>query len=65
MGSTNLLEQLTELKEILTFTSLLKGMIEDTVEHPDGRDLRAENVGRGAELPHSLSQHLHVFHSLH
>ena len=35
LGSINLLKNLRELKEILTFTSLLKNMIKDTDEQPD------------------------------
>ena len=34
-GFINLLEQLTELKETVTFTSLLKDMIKDTDEEPN------------------------------
>ena len=41
-GSINLLERLTELRETLTFTSLLKDMMKDINEQPDGRDLHSE-----------------------
>lgn len=34
-GFINLLEQLTELKETVTFTSLLEDMIKDTDEEPN------------------------------
>lgn len=34
-GFINLLEQLTELKETVTFTGLLKDVIKDTVEEPN------------------------------
>lgn len=33
-GSTNLLEQLTELKEIFSFIGLLRNMVKDTKERP-------------------------------
>lgn len=43
-GFINLLEQLTELKERVTFTSLLKDMVKDTDEEPDG-DIRTAKPG--------------------
>ena len=50
-GFINLLEQLTELKERVTFTSLLKDMVKDTDEEPDG-DIRTAKPGsaQGQEL---------------
>lgn len=36
LGYINLQEQLTELRTALTFTSLLKDMIKDADEQPDG-----------------------------
>ena len=47
-GSINFLEQLTELREILTFTSLSKDMIKDTDEQPD-EVLHRVRCGRGPE----------------
>ena len=47
-GSINFLEQLTELREILTFTSLSKDMIKDTDEQPD-EALHRVRCGRGPE----------------
>ena len=53
----NLLEQLTELREILTFTSLLKDMIKDTDEQPD-EEIHRVRSGRvpsaGASVPVEL-----------
>ena len=43
-----LLEQLTELKEIHTFTSLLKDVIKDTHEQPD-EDIHKDKVGEGTK----------------
>ena len=43
-GFINLLEQLTELKETVTFTSLLKDVVKDTDEEPDG-DIRTAKPG--------------------
>ena len=54
LGLIILLEQLTELRETLMFTSLLKGMIKDTDEHPGGRDVQGNKAcgkGHGASLP--------------
>lgn len=44
-GSINLLEQLTELREMLTFTSFLKDKIKDTIQQPD----EARCTGQGPE----------------
>lgn len=35
LGSVNLLEQLTELRETFTFTRFFKGKIKDTIQQPD------------------------------
>lgn len=56
-GLINLLEQLTEIKETLMFTSLLKDMIKDTGEEPDEEIHRARSgsVPRaGASVPVKL-----------
>ena len=56
-GANNLLEQLTELRETLTFTSLLKDMIKDTDEEP-GEEKHGARSGRvlstGASVPMEL-----------
>ena len=44
-GSMILLEQLTELRETLMFTSLLKNTIKDTDEQPD-EEMRRVRSGR-------------------
>ena len=47
-GSINLLEQLTELREMFTFTSLLEAMIKDTDEQVHrARSERALSKHRG------------------
>lgn len=45
ISSINLLEQLTELKETLRLTNLLKNMIKDTNEQPD-KVIHRLNSGR-------------------
>ena len=49
-----MLEQLTELKEILTFTSFLKDMIKDTDEQSD-EDIHGVRSGRVPSAGASLS----------
>lgn len=48
-GLINLLEWLTELRETLKFTSLLKDMIKGTDEQPD-KDIHRVRSGR---VPHA------------
>ena len=56
-GFINLLEQLTELKETVTFTSLLKDMIKDTDEQSD-EEIPSVRSGRllsaGTSVPVAL-----------
>lgn len=57
LGSINLLKNLRELKEILTFTSLLKNMIKDTDGYPGGGAIEVEGWGdlsTGTSVPGEL-----------
>ena len=52
-----MLEQLTELKETVTFTSLLKGMIKDTDKQPDEAIYKVRSgrvLSVGASVPVEL-----------
>jgi len=70
LGSINLLEWLTELRELFTFTSLLKDLIRE-MNIQMGEMHRARYVGRGVELPCLLqtrpspgnSTHLEALHT--
>ena len=57
LGSINLLERLTEIRETFMFTSLLKDMIKDTDEQPDGEKQRVRSgkvLSTGASVPIEL-----------
>ena len=56
-GLINLLEQVTELREGVRFTSLLKGVIKDTDAQPDEEMRRVRSGGvlsAGASVPVEL-----------
>lgn len=63
LGSINLLTELR--KSLLTVSSLLKDMLQDTDDHPYGKDHIARYMGREAELLSSFTHvahlHFHVF----